>query len=489
MRIRLILLFFSYSIISSAQGLNSQWLLGYYPLSYQKARILFGANSDTLIHEYRKMSFNGTQASICDANGNFLMSSNGVWIANSSNDTMANGSGLNPGPEVNAYPDGLYDIYNNVFLPFPGDSNRFVLFHHVMDTDANSFSGFEIFRSIIDISLDSVILKNDSVLSDTINEGFAACKHANGRDWWVVCQKQRSDILITMLLTPSGITNISYQSLGMPIARFNVTQLTFSQDGTKLAYNRYDPTTVDESVILADFDRCTGLFSNAQNIPITINDAVWGLAFSSNGKFVYACSSTNIFQIETTNLIVDTVAVFDGFSSPFPPFYTTFFNMYLAANSKIYITSGNSTSHLHFINYPDSSGIACDVQQHALSIDSVRHFRAVPNHPNYYLGPVVGSICDSLGLSIQEINYNFRFRIYPNPILNNTLNIVYSLPQNKSGLFQIYDINGRVVFKYILPPWSNEQSFKLPELSGGIYNCIITSGNARVSKKIAIINE
>lgn len=53
--------------------------------------------------EYRKMSFDGTQGNICDAQGNFLMSSNGVWIANATNDTMLNGSGLNPGPYVNAH--------------------------------------------------------------------------------------------------------------------------------------------------------------------------------------------------------------------------------------------------------------------------------------------------------------------------------------------------------------------------------------------------
>ena len=57
-------------------------------------------------------------------------------------------------------------------------------------------------------------------------------------------------------------------------------------------------------------------------------------------------------------------------------------------------------------------------------------------------------------------------------------------PQNKSGLFQIYDVTGKVVFRYTLPPWSNEQSFKLPELSDGVYSCVITSGMERVSRKI-----
>jgi hypothetical protein len=40
--------------------------------------------------------------------------------------------------------------------------------------------------------------------------------------------------------------------------------------------------------------------------------------------------------------------------------------MYLAANGKLYITSGSSVQHLHEMNYPDSAGVACDVQQHAI---------------------------------------------------------------------------------------------------------------------------
>ena len=87
---------------------NHQWLLGSYNfLQDPKGRIIFDANSYTHIPEFRKMSFKGTEATICDAQGNFLMSSNGIWIANASNDTMMNGSGLNPGPGASSWPFGL----------------------------------------------------------------------------------------------------------------------------------------------------------------------------------------------------------------------------------------------------------------------------------------------------------------------------------------------------------------------------------------------
>lgn len=93
---------------SFSQGYNHQWLLGnQWLFSVPKARMFIDSNSYTINTEFRKMVFEDTEANICDANGNFLMSSNGVWIANANNDTMMNGSGLNPGAETASYPHGL----------------------------------------------------------------------------------------------------------------------------------------------------------------------------------------------------------------------------------------------------------------------------------------------------------------------------------------------------------------------------------------------
>jgi WD40 repeat protein len=452
----------------------------------------FDSTSYTLSTEQRKMGFEGTEATISDANGNFLMSSNGVWIANANNDTMMNGTGLNPGSQVNGYPHGLLLHYANIFLPFPGDSAKYVLLHHTFDSNQNSYSGFEVFQTIIDLSLDSglggVILKNDTILQDTINQGIAACKHANGRDWWIVCQKEMSDILIVMLLTPQGVTNISYKVLGVPIARFNVTQLTFSQDGTQFAYYRYHPVSLDETVILTDFDRCTGLFSNPQVLPVTPGTYLWGLTFSPSGKYLYTCSTQNIFQIDTDSLTIDTVATYDGFCFPNPPWCTTFFMMYLAANGKIYITSGSGVQHIHEINYPDSAGIACDVQQHAINL-GVWSFRAVPNHPNYYLECDSTLGCPCLNTSVNEIEqHNFHFSVSPNPN-NGNFKISYLLPQNQNGTFEMFDVNGRKIYSQVLPKWSTMQVVKLPFLADGIYNCSILSGEDRVNKNVAVMRK
>ena len=99
--ILLVLILFVFT--AKAQFYNHEWLIGYWPMQYSKGRISFDSTSYTYTSEFRKMPFEGTQGNICDAQGNFLMSSNGVWIANANNDTMLNGSGLNPGYFVNGW--------------------------------------------------------------------------------------------------------------------------------------------------------------------------------------------------------------------------------------------------------------------------------------------------------------------------------------------------------------------------------------------------
>ncbi len=486
-------------IISHAygQGYNHQWLLGYWWQQDPKGRMLMDSNNYSLITEYRKMQFYGTQANISDANGNLLMSSNGVWIANALNDTMMNGSGLNPGGITPNWPFGLPMTYNNIILPYPGDSNKYILFHHSADWDGISYPAYEIYYSVVDMLLDNSLgginsnQKNITVISDTLNWGLAACKHANGRDWWITAQKFNSDIIFTILLTPFGIANISTQHLNIPVLWYNVTQATFSQNGTKFGMAYSSGGTVTEHFLyLFDFNRCTGIFSNPQIIDLSIGGIGWGLAFSPSGKYVYACSSNYIFQIDTDNQTVDTVAVYDGFISPpgFTCCATTFWNMYLAANGKIYITSGSGVQHLHEMNYPDSAGAACDVQQHAINLGYAQ-LRSVPNHPNYYLGCDTTLGCTPCYVGIEEQGkHDFKFSIMPNPS-NGIFKIIYLLPQNKNGTLEIFDINGRKVYEQRLPPWSTMQQVRLPEVKSGMYSCIITSGNERVVRKVVVVKE
>jgi hypothetical protein len=485
-----------------SQGYNHTWLLGYdYTPTSAKARMNFDLNFDTLITEQRKIPIgSATEGNISDKNGNLLMASNGVWIANATGDTMLNGSGLNPNSFTTAYSNGLPLGDGNLFLQWPGDSTKYILFHQTGNYNAN-LSSTELFYSIIDLTLDSglggVIQKNVIVISDTLGWGITACKHANGRDWWVVILNDSMQYIYKALLTPSGLSNPTIQYLPnmQPYSMF-AAQPAFSFDGSKFAYaSSYGIGNGIwyHDVRLLSFDRCNGNFFNPQIINLTDSIVGLGVSFSSDSKYLYASSLLKIFQLntDTSNIpaSLQVVAVNDSFVSPFPA-YTDFFQMYLAANGKIYITSGSTVLDLHYMNYPDSAGIACDVHQHAIHLPCF-HGRAVPNHPNYYLGPVIGSICDSIppvGIYEQN-NHDFHFSVSPNPVMDGYLHIVYLLPQNKAGVFEVFDMTGRKVFKIPLPPWSTLQQITLPKLMTGIYNALITSDGYKTSKKVAVFRK
>lgn len=492
-----------------AQGFNHQWLMGNVVTildtntTAKGARILFDVTNADTIGENRKLAFRSTQANISDVNGNFLFASNGCWIMDASGDTMPNGSGLNPGLWADSYcssTSGMPMSGGNLIILYPGDSSKYILFHQVGNFNVAGLASTELFYSVIDMNLNGGLgdviagQKNLIAFSDTLSWGIAACRHANGRDWWVLAIKDASNLIYKVLITPMGIVSVTSQSVNMPIPYYgNAGQPCFSPDGNKFAFTSgrvTNPAYYDTRIFT--FDRCNGYLDSLGYI-VDSSEVGFALSFSSNSKYLYHASAGKIRQADTDapNIAAtDTlVATFDGYCYPCPTCCTTFWLMYLAANGKIYITSGAGTIDLTYINSPDSSGNACDVQQHALRLPCYT-IRQGLNHPNYYLGCDTTLGCTPCYTGIDELSpTDFKFRVYPNPATKEILNIGYLLPQNKGGWFEIYDVAGKVVFKYPLPPWSNEQSFKLPYLSNGVYNCVITSDNKWVSKKVAVIKE
>ncbi|OQB58314.1 MAG: hypothetical protein BWX95_02739 [Bacteroidetes bacterium ADurb.Bin141] len=488
---------------SFSQGYNHTWLLGYhYNISNPTdtmARMDFSSSNYNLIHYQRKMPFGITQGNISDENGNFLMSSNGIWIANNVGDTMPNGTGLNPGMYANmAKPFGVNIINANIILPMPDDTNKFVLFHKTLD-DVFGYCP-TIFYTVIDKTLDNgkgdVISKNNVALSGSFGHGMAACKHGNGRDWWVVAFSDKADTIYKFLLTPNNVQYAGFQKLNVPVYGPWAGQPVFSPDGSKFAYRNALSVinTWYQDLRLFHFDRCDGSFSLDTVMDYSDDYLGYGMSFSSNSRFLYFDSYLHLFQLDTDSLTapnsLQIVAVTDTnppFPSPTPPFYTNFHTMYLAANGKIYITSTSGVIHLHEMDYPDSAGIACNVNLHNIQLPCL-NFGTVPVHPNYYLGRKIGSVCDTL-TSINDLTeHNFKFSISPNPT-SGIFKIIYLLPQNQKGVFEVYDVTGKKVFSYNLPQWSTLQFISLPKLSNGIYAIKINSDNLSITKKLIIHHE
>ena len=496
--VSLIILLFNLELnYSFSQGISSHWLLGYSTGLFDtnvvstKADLYFTQNNYTLTPANFKMPFMSAQGNLSDESGNILMVSNGCWIADATGDTMLNGGGLIPNsfsiPNwCNNY-SGLPFQNSSVFVPHPSDSNLVYLLHQ-SGTSSSNLKSSGLYSTLVDKTLNNGLggvvsgQKNQIVFQMGLNPGIALCKHSNGRDWWVLVFKDSSDIVYTMSLTPSGFSSPIAQALGVsPIPLYLLGQMYFSPDGNKFAYSYYYGVSgaVDNYVRIFDFNRCTGLLSNTTQVTYFEPFGGLGLSFSPDSKKLYTSTFQKIFQLnlDTSNISasLSTVAINDGYYSPLPPLQSDFWVMTPAANGKIYISSGNSVIDLHYINYPDSNGVACDVHQHAIRIPCYAT-RGHVYHPNYYLGcdTTLGCPCLVTSSLNENGNHDFSIKLSPNPG-SSGFEILYLLPQNKNGILSVYDLQGRLMHKQSLPQWSTMQHVPTSNWAGGVYQVRIES--------------
>ena len=177
------------------------------------------------------------------------------------------------------------------------------------------------------------------------------------------------------------------------------------------------------------------------------------------------------------------IATWDSTYSPSPPFATSFGASKLAPDGKIYISTLNGTDKLHVINEPDSLGVACDLVQHGITLPTY-WANSLPNHPNYHLGPLVGSPCDTLNLAIAEQDVRLNLSLYPNP--NTGAFAISFAPQPQAGVVEVFDINGRVVHSDAVAPWSQLKRMELVGLSAGVYQCRLRFGQALAVQRFVV---
>ncbi len=475
-----------------SQGINNLWMMGKggsmasLPLGGMDMDFISG--TPVISYLTREMEFRRAVSTICDNSGNLLFVTNGVYVADATGDTMQNGSGLNPSSYTSLYPDGLPPMQMNIIIPDPGNADLYYLFHTTIDDPFGALLTRFLYYSIIDMSLNSglgaVTAKNQMLLNDSLTKGnLTACKHANGRDWWLICHKAYSTIYYKFLITPYGIQGPFTQSIGI-LRENDLGQAAFSPDGNHFAcYNLRSQYPAHLEVY--NFDRCTGLISNPVHIAMLDSATGVGVAFSPNSNLLYVSSTNYVYQFDVTapNIAATqtTVAVWDGFYSPNPPFATLFNIQQLAPDGKIYIGTGNSTLHLHVINQPDSAGLACDLVQHGIPLPAY-NYNSLPNHPNYFLGALVGSPCDTLTSLASELAIDKQLNAFPNP--NNGLFTLGFNAQKEVGVLEIFDAMGRRVYSDKVAQWSQYKKVDVTAMPMGIYYCRIKWGAKVAGVKI-----
>ncbi len=413
-------------------------------------------------------------ANISSKTGQLLFYTNGWTVMNKNGDIVLNGDSLCPTPYMNSHILSGYNFPQSSFVFQPtNDSTRYTILHSTIYQNI-TYGPLNLWRSEFKINTDSsisVIEKNLVLLSDTIEiGGIIGCKHGNGRDWWVLVKKWNSIKYYTFLFTPDTTLLFENDVPGVPLI-YDVTRTIFSPDGSHFA--TYDNIS---GLRLFSFDRCTGLLSLLSHVPDPDNSNFAGAScnFSPQGQYLYFNNTEKIYRVPVQNTLtaadVQLVHTYTLFVDSVFNYACHYFEMELSNDGKLYIGSVGSCRYFCTIDHPDAPYVANVGYNHFNFKIPTFNNQTYTNHANYGLGPLTGSPCDILGLSVgAELRIkNDELRIGPNPNNGN-----FSLSFNKqavSGMLYIYDTDGKLVYSEYVAPASSVKNLQLEgKLRSGLY--------------------
>ncbi|MBL0052926.1 MAG: hypothetical protein IPP29_16135 [Bacteroidetes bacterium] len=268
----------------------------------------------------------------------------------------------------------------------------------------------------------AVVQKNVQLLDSTywVADGITAIKHGNGRDWWVICRHWElpaNNEFMYYLVTPDSIYLQHTQNIGV-LMRAGFYRIESSKDGEKIACS--DPNGL---ISVFDFERCSGYLSNEISISTNVSNVAlapyyWDCELSPNKRYLYVSQAYSQFDTASYLLRFDLQAANIAASRDtlFATEYSAIGGLIeLAPDGKIYWSCAYNppntwyypypdsahnyiNENLSVINYPDSS--FCDFQPYSFYLGGKRTYYGLPNNPNYELGPLVGSPCDTLSAGL-----------------------------------------------------------------------------------------
>ncbi len=505
--------FLIFTILSNITAQNKRdykWVMGWNLPDLKGGNIIDFDNNRSIDTGFLAFAMAENCVNICDKNGKLLMYSNGCAIADQTHNIMQNGDSINFGKAWQDFCPYKYSVgypvaQNSLILPDPGNydengnqvKNGYylllkrteLLFHPYLHTWCPGVS-----YSYVDMNANNgkgkVTKKNKLIFqTKSLTQGYmTACKHANGKDWWIVQIKQDTNIFFKILLTKDTIMVVDSQSIGN--FKFyrdnNLGQAVFTPDGSKwVAFNS------KEKAIILDFDRSTGELYNLRQVNPQDSGQFVGVAVSPNSRFAYLSAMTDLYQIDLwaddIQASLTHIAHIDYIQDP-PSFVYSFSLAQLGPDCRIYIVSGSTGYYLGVINKPDEKGQACDFQQHSFYLPNLNLNMSLPNFPHFRMDEA--EVCDStLTLIPKELWICEKpdVRIFPNPA-RDQVTMQFATPVIEEYEYTLYDLHGRKVLNGQIPMLGTEIEIDLSSLISGLYlmQIIDTKQNLMWSDKVVV---
>jgi hypothetical protein len=478
-------------------------------------------NLNTPVPSTSILRVRGTCASICDSAGNLIFYAGSpdlkYWLPPSTVRTM--GHILNKFNQIIPNGDSLRTTlwYQEMtIVPNPGNKNQFYIFQCGVTTTTNP--GFS--YSLVDMSMNGglgyVIQKNVILSTLPHTDACVAVQHGNGRDWWVVAKPWETTIPVNSyyvyLISPTGVSAPIIQSIGTTSINSGLSRMKFTKSGTKLYI-----ASQNNMIESYDFDRCTGLLSNFINInPVYITGPGYffdGMEISPDESKMYISSIYGGTNQDTAIIVQIDLSVPNSFSTldtlatiikpnhigPIPG------NIQLGPDDKIYFatnydigdcgfsylycdTSSYFTENMNLsvINQPNNLGAACNLQLYSQYLGGHRSYWGLPNNPNYELGRLIGSACDSLTVGHQEIKTQQPdiFVYYEKDWKKAFINAKDL--QGKNYVLNVIDMNGKIIYSQQGQPMGSyfTKDLAMESFSDGVYLIILQTEKEKLVKKM-----
>ncbi len=451
------------TIGAKAQLEGANWFFG--------DSVLLKFTEDSIIVSQAQLSTEEGSSTISDKEGNLLFYTNTGFIYNTMNEP------IHEDPIVGySYDPGNPSQGNQVMewaLLLPDPINQDTLLYLLTNASTLSYTKINIELNdgkggLVDSAI-NVLIGDSAVPMDT---KLTSVRHANGRDWWIFMRSYCTaevQFFQKWLLTPSGFQGPDYIELSDWVEEegYQFGNMFFSQNGDRLI-------VIEETGFeVYNFDRCSGELEQIgiiEDIPVT---RLWYGALSASGQKLYIIyhnfiegsteNNSGILQYDL-GFLPDSYAVKESESLVFEEDYNNYgiwSIKYEPITDNMYFTLLNTTDtlyshnmYLHAITEPELPGLLCNVQENYLQLafepGGMRTLGGLPNMPNYALGALAGSPCDTLNEtnSVAEVT-SPPFKGYPNPVQDH-LHIDNPLPTTCQAV--VYNAMGQEVERFDLDP-------------------------------------
>ena len=454
--------------------------------------------------------------------GDLQFYTNGNVVVSHDHQIMEGGKGFNEGAEGSDFIGGqwgdttlnlAYVPYTYQLIPDGFEEHIYYMIHSFMEYSDNGWQWNTPRMQIskIDMSANggkgTVVYKNRYFDEEPSSSTFAVVRHGNGRDWWVILRTQdglryrsllfeRDEVKQEVISTLPELSSEWFTLLDSLISNSNI--FFSSQDGSRLL-DHYG----ERYVKWMSFDRCSGLVSLLDTIDTGIYQVQIGsntyeknmftYELSPSGRYLYGVGHAGFMQWDLEAADVEGSRVqlggppwqMDSYQNLLVGLLGGYYVFGHGPDGKLYNIARNMHS---VVEYPDERG---EESGFCLAADNPPSCLQVPydlfsnRHPNFRLGPLPGSGCDSLMSGVQVIGSGGpEFEVQPNPACEQVTGRLNT--QQGDWQVQVFNLSGALMHQNTLAAGATEWAFSVQDWPSGMYVVRMMNGPKVLSQTFVV---